>query len=100
MKSSTVGIVAVFAVVIVGLALLRFHPWTKAAGPGTTAGTVIHEGPNAQARQDIEVGFLPVTCHLTCPVTDFASKTTTTGTNFSSHRFTDFPTVVDALKSK
>ncbi len=41
-----------------------------------------------------------MTCHLTCPVTDFATHTTTTGTRFDSERFTDFPTVVDALKSK
>jgi NitT/TauT family transport system substrate-binding protein len=46
------------------------------------------------------VGFLPVTCHLTCPVTDFATKTTTTGTRFVSQRFTEFPTVVEALKAR
>jgi len=40
-----------------------------------------------------------VTCHLTCPVTDFATKTTTTGTRFLSQRFTEFPTVVEALKA-
>jgi len=45
-----------------------------------------------------KVGFLPVTCHLTCPVTDFATKTS--GQNrFESERYTDFPTVVDAIKS-
>ena len=41
-----------------------------------------------------------MTCHLTCPVTDFATKTTTTGTRFESQRFTDFPTVVEALKAR
>jgi NitT/TauT family transport system substrate-binding protein len=46
------------------------------------------------------VGYLPVTCHLTCPVTDFTSKTTRTNTNFNSRLFSDFPTVVSALESK
>jgi NitT/TauT family transport system substrate-binding protein len=46
------------------------------------------------------VGFLPVTCHLTCPVTDYATKSTTTGTRFQSQRFTEFPTVVEALKAR
>ena len=44
------------------------------------------------------MGFLPVTCHLTCPVTDFASKTSRS-TQFESQRFTDFPTMVETVKS-
>jgi NitT/TauT family transport system substrate-binding protein len=50
------------------------------------------------AREVLRVGFLPVTCHLTCPVTDFASKTSPS-TRFVSQRFTDFPTVVETIKS-
>ena len=46
----------------------------------------------------LAVGFLPVTCHLTCPVTDYATKTSA-ATRFESQRFTDFPTVVETLKS-
>jgi NitT/TauT family transport system substrate-binding protein len=66
--------------------------------------TLLHEKPwqgigEAHAAQ-LSVGFLPVTCHLTCPVTDFATKTTTTGTRFQSSRFTEFPTVVEALKAR
>ena len=49
-------------------------------------------------RQTLTIGFLPVTCHLTCPVTDFASRTSKT-TRFESERFTDFPTVVEAIKA-
>lgn len=59
-----------------------------------------HVGPGGSARPALVVGYLPVTCHLTCPVTDFASHTTTTGTRFDSQRFTDFPTVTEALKNK
>jgi NitT/TauT family transport system substrate-binding protein len=66
--------------------------------------TVLHEKPwqgtQSAAAAELAVGFLPVTCHLTCPVTDFATKTTVTGTRFQSQRFTDFPTVVEALKAR
>jgi len=50
------------------------------------------------ARTELKVGFLPVTCHLTCPVTDYATRTSTM-THFESQRFTDFPTVVESIKS-
>ena len=52
----------------------------------------------AAERETLAVGYLPVTCHLTCPVTDFASKTSR-ATRFESQRFTDFPTIVETLKS-
>jgi NitT/TauT family transport system substrate-binding protein len=60
----------------------------------------VHEGPNNKAKRELTVGYLPVTCHLTCPVTDFASKTTASNTNFNSRMFSDFPTVVSALEAK
>lgn len=66
--------------------------------------TLAHKKPwqskTADAAASLDVGFLPVTCHLTCPVTDFATKSTTTGTRFRSQRFTEFPTVVEALKAR
>jgi NitT/TauT family transport system substrate-binding protein len=99
MSKSSIPIAAGVIGVIAVLGLLRYHPWTH-SGNGVSAGPVVHSGPNNSAAQSLTVGFLPVTCHLTCPVTDFASHTTTTGTNFNSQRFTDFPTMVDALKSK
>ena len=37
------------------------------------------------------VGFLPVTCHLTCPVTDFINKNTEGQSFFSPMRFHAFP---------
>ena len=80
------------ALVFVGLlAALRLHPWQPSARAGT--------GPRSDAgRETLGVGFLPVTCHLTCPVTDYASKTSR-ATRFESQRFTDFPTVVETVKS-
>lgn len=72
------------------LAVLHFQPWNHPILPVASA----------QKHQDIAVGFLPVTCHLTCPVTDYATKTSAAANHFESRRFTDFPTVVDALKSE
>ncbi|HET6992981.1 MAG TPA: hypothetical protein VFJ43_16735, partial [Bacteroidia bacterium] len=95
MKKNKIAIATGVVLVIATLGLLRFHPWntTKTLDPD-------HTGPNAEAKQSLTVGYLPVTCHLTCPVTDFASKTTASNTNFNSQRFTDFPTVVSALEAK
>jgi NitT/TauT family transport system substrate-binding protein len=65
--------------------------------------TVLHKKPwrtASASTSSLDVGFLPVTCHLTCPVTDFATKNTTTGTRFVSQRFSDFPTVIEALKAR
>jgi NitT/TauT family transport system substrate-binding protein len=97
MKSAKVKIISVIVLVIGMLALLRFRPWEQ---KNKNTSDVIHEGPNEKARRSLTVGYLPVTCHLTCPVTDFASKTTNSNTNFDSQRFTDFPTVVSALEAK
>jgi NitT/TauT family transport system substrate-binding protein len=79
-------------VVIAVLGVLRARPWQRSdAAPGASA-------DNSAPRETLAVGFLPVTCHLTCPVTDYASKTSRS-TRFESQRFTDFPTVVETLKS-
>jgi NitT/TauT family transport system substrate-binding protein len=82
------GVGAVAAVALLGI--LRFKPW-QSDGPASA-------GAADARRETLAVGFLPVTCHLTCPVTDYASKTST-ATRFESQRFTDFPTVVETLKS-
>jgi NitT/TauT family transport system substrate-binding protein len=60
-------------------------------------GDAVPAAASAQ-REVLKVGYLPVTCHLTCPVTDFASKTSPS-TRFESERFTDFPTVIETMKS-
>ena len=80
------GVIAAIAV----LGLLRFKPWQR--GQSNQSADV------ADTRASLNVGYLPVTCHLTCPVTDFASRTSK-DTRFDSQRFTDFPTVVETMKS-
>jgi NitT/TauT family transport system substrate-binding protein len=73
------------------LGILRVKPWTRHhPGPAASAGA-------GAVRKELTVGFLPVTCHLTCPVTDFASRTSAS-TRFVSQRFADFPTIVEAIR--
>jgi NitT/TauT family transport system substrate-binding protein len=76
-------------VVVIALGVVRLRPWSRPAAPAASTTT---------APQTLAVGFLPVTCHLTCPVTDYATRTSAS-TRFESQRFTDFPTVVETLKS-
>jgi NitT/TauT family transport system substrate-binding protein len=77
------------AAIVVGalalLSVLHLAPWRAS-----------RSGGGAQ----LAVGYLPVTCHLTCPVTDFATQTTQTGTRFVSQQYSEFPTVVEALKAR
>ena len=75
---------------IIILALLRFEPWQQWNG--------FYTGSSEHPIQILDVGFLPVTCHLTCPVTDFASQTST-DFRYDSQRYTDFPTMVESIRS-
>jgi NitT/TauT family transport system substrate-binding protein len=80
-----IGLIAV--VLFAGITVLRYRPWQRASSAG-----------DLEHRELLKVGFLPVTCHLTCPVTDFATKHSG-NTRFESQRFTDFPTVVESIKA-
>jgi NitT/TauT family transport system substrate-binding protein len=75
------GMLAFIAV----LGVLRFKPWH-------------HGGTDGEARERLIVGFLPVTCHLTCPVTDYATKTSGT-TRFASQLYMDFPSMAESMKA-
>jgi NitT/TauT family transport system substrate-binding protein len=83
----TLGVIALIAV----LGVLRFKPWRYESLKQ------VFQGKSENSRMELKVGYLPVTCHLTCPVTDFATRTSTTN-RFESQRFTDFPTVVESVK--
>ena len=67
------------------LTFLRFEPWKFEAFQ------------NTRSLKIIDVGFLPVTCHLTCPVTDYASQTSDSY-RYDSQRFQDFPTMVESIR--
>ena len=73
------------------LAILHYEPWQALA----TETDVEHL---ERVREQLTVGFLPVTCHLTCPVTDYASRKSKEF-RYDAQRFTDFPTVVESMKS-
>jgi NitT/TauT family transport system substrate-binding protein len=84
-RSYALRVALVTAAILATIALVHHRPW-------------VTEPPSTRGK--LHVGFLPVTCHLTCPVTDFATETSTTATHFQSQRFTEFPTVVEALKAR
>ena len=96
-RSKTVLIVATVLIFLSLLAFLRYRSLQK---PRSHDEEVFHRAEDAGQKQSLTVAFIPVTCHLTCPVTDFASKTSTTGTRFDALRMTEFPTIVEALKTK
>ena len=91
-RSKFLVILGSLVALITLLGVLRFTSLVRAPATDEVA------DENGATRQQLGVGFLPVTCHLTCPVTDYASKTSQT-TRFDAQRFTDFPTVVEAVKS-
>jgi len=50
-------------------------------------------------KRTITVAYLPVTCQLTCPVTDYISKYSTAGEEFLPRMFQGFPEMKEALIS-
>jgi NitT/TauT family transport system substrate-binding protein len=50
-------------------------------------------------KRKITVAYLPVTCQLTCPVTDYISKYSTSGEEFMPRMFQGFPEIKEALIS-
>ena len=90
-RNTSLKILMGVVIVIAVLGLLRFKPWQR--GQSGQMGTDAND-----TRASLNVGYLPVTCHLTCPVTDFATRTSK-DTRFDSQRFTDFPTVVESIKA-
>lgn len=54
-------------------------------------------GSSAGAEAKFRVGFLPVTCHLTCPVTDFINKQLVGEGLFEPVRFSGWPELKEAF---
>src|SRR5664279_127879 len=90
-RSSTARWITGFVVFFTVLGLLRLRPWHH-------SGQIANSGGMTDRREILRVAFLPVTCHLTCPVTAFASKNSQS-TLFESQRFTDFPTMAESIKA-
>jgi NitT/TauT family transport system substrate-binding protein len=51
------------------------------------------------AKRKISVAYIPVTCQLTCPVTDYISKLSESGEIFMPRLFQGFPEIKEALIS-
>jgi NitT/TauT family transport system substrate-binding protein len=92
--------ILIVAVVVISFGAIFFLRYRSLNKPRSHELETYHQGPDGGQQQTLTVAFVPVTCHLTCPVTDYASKTSTTGTRFDAQRFTEFPTIVEALKAK
>ncbi len=81
--------------VVVGLFFLKRYLDTKKE---YIAGVPAAGTPsNAAVREKFTVGFLPVTCHLTCPVTNWVTEHSDAGTVFEAQKFMDFPSMKEAL---
>ncbi len=52
-----------------------------------------------EAKRKFNVAFIPVTCHLACPVTDYISKFSKAGEIFLPRMFQGFPEIKEALIS-
>lgn len=50
-----------------------------------------------EERREMMVGFLPVTCHLTCPVVDWTTRHSSSGALYRSKRYSEFPTICEDL---
>ena len=50
-------------------------------------------------KRKITVAYIPVTCQLTCPVTDYISKFSESGEMFLPRMFQGFPEIKEALIS-
>jgi NitT/TauT family transport system substrate-binding protein len=59
----------------------------------------LFEPKDSGAGVPFRVGFIPVTCHLTCPVTDFINKQMKGKSDFEPVRFQGWPEVKEAFIS-
>ncbi len=55
---------------------------------------------NQEPRRNFQIGFLPVTCHLTCPVTHFINEQMHGEGTYDPRRFNGFPEMKEAFISK
>ncbi len=55
------------------------------------------EGEGRDKEGVVRIGFLPVTCHLTCPVTDFIRRESEGGALFEPLKFNSWPELKEAF---
>jgi NitT/TauT family transport system substrate-binding protein len=81
----------VITAVVVLASITLLHGWLNLKWFEPSAG--------GARRDTFRVGFLPVTCHLTCPVTDFINKQKTGASMFDPIRFQGWPELKEAYLS-
>jgi NitT/TauT family transport system substrate-binding protein len=64
---------------------------------GVGLASLLEEKSGAPAAERLRVGFLPVTCHLTCPVTDWINKNTVGKGFYEPVRFSGFPEIKESV---
>lgn len=80
------------------IALALLHGWLNLGlDPAQVLG--LKKAPMVAAGDRFRVGFLPVTCHLTCPVTDWINKSTVGKGFYEPIRFNGFPEIKESLIS-
>ena len=90
MQLKTKALILVFAWLIV---ISAMHSWLN-----VNWSAVLNDYRPIEQRK-ISVAYLPVTCQLTCPVTDYISKYSQSGEEFLPRMFQGFPEMKEALIS-
>jgi len=88
LRSKVLAGVGVWLVLVTGL-----HAWLN-----VNWAAVLNEY-RPVAERKVTVAYLPVTCQLTCPVTDYISKVSDKGEIFLPRMFQGFPEIKEALIS-
>ncbi len=88
LKTRVLGFAGVWIVLISGL-----HGWLN-----VNWAAVLNEY-RPVAERKVTVAYIPVTCQLTCPVTDYISKVSDKGQIFLPRMFQGFPEIKEALIS-
>ena len=86
LKTKVVGLVFGWIVVITILHAYMNVNWTA-----------VLNDYRPPAKRKITVAYIPVTCQLTCPVTDYISKFSESGEMFLPRMFQGFPEIKEAL---
>ena len=60
-------------------------------------GSVVINDRLPENKRKFNVAYIPVTCHLACPVTDYISRRTDPGNIFIPRMFQGFPEIKEAL---
>src|SRR6185295_9917684 len=92
----------ILAMTVKRAALLAFGLWvviTVAHGYLNYDWSAAGSDRLAAGQRKFNVAYIPVTCHLTCPVTDFISSHAPSGNIFIPRKFQGFPEIKEALIS-